>query len=224
MFIRHFWFALFLVGIALGAYRPAVADDLDIDPVIQQTPVWCWAATSEMILKYYGFPNLNPGGNYQCGVVGSVGGVCSANCAACITTGGTSYSIANIIRNYASVAYRFTGYRSYERFSPRATGRLSVGGIIDHIDAGAPVLAGITPSGFRFPSGSGMSQHAVVIVGYEETDDGSIVLTINDPFPYPAFSDPYRAAGGDGDGYGQHWIDYGAFVSRLGYDNSIVFR
>jgi hypothetical protein len=203
--------------------QAARAETLDIEPVVQQTPVWCWAATSEMVLKHYGFPNLNPAGNYQCGVVGSVGGPCWSNCGACITSGGTTYSIANVLRNYARVTLQLTGFRVDEPFEPRAVGRLSPGQIERSIDDDAPVVAGITPAGIRFPPGMGFSQHAVLIVGYEEAEDGGLFLVVNDPYPYPYGVAPYVQAGGASDGPGRFLIRYEAFVQRLGYDNSIVF-
>jgi hypothetical protein len=47
----------------------AAARQLNIAPVLQETPVWCWLASMEMALKHYNVPNLSPGGSYQCGLV-----------------------------------------------------------------------------------------------------------------------------------------------------------
>ncbi|MGI9478490.1 MAG: papain-like cysteine protease family protein [Hyphomicrobiaceae bacterium] len=42
--------------------------------MIQQTSVWCWAATAQMVLEYFDFPDIDPVGNYQCGMVASTAG------------------------------------------------------------------------------------------------------------------------------------------------------
>ena len=122
--LKHFFkptvAALFLAIIA----TESISEQLRIRPVYQQTIVWCWAAVSEMVLRYYGVPNLNPAGNCQCGVVGSLGGVCSANCGACVTAIGSTYQMAGVLRNYQQLAKQYSRQR-FRSFDVRATGRLS---------------------------------------------------------------------------------------------------
>src|SRR5215472_11536546 len=75
---------------------------LYVFPVAQQRPGWCWAASAEMILSYYGVPNLNPVGNYQCAVVAAQGSPCDINCGMpiCLAGGGTAQRIAAVLRQY----------------------------------------------------------------------------------------------------------------------------
>jgi Papain-like cysteine protease AvrRpt2 len=210
----------------LSAIETAQADStLPIDPVIQQTPEWCWAASSQMVLQYLGYPNLNRAGNYQCGVVGAQGGACSANCAFCLGAGGTMYHIAQVINAYTAVAFQYTGYRN-----PTAVmhlgGIMSPQQIIDTIENDSPILAGISPGQIPFPPGLGLSLHAVVIVGYEG-DASNLSVLINDPYPYPIsyFSaPPYIQAGGRMLQLGQYEIPYSTFVNVFHYGNSIAFR
>jgi len=201
--------------------QPACATNLDIDPVAQQTPEWCWAATSEMVLSYYGYPNLNPGGDYQCGVVGAQGGICSANCAMCLNGGGTTQRIALVIRLYTIVAAQLTGYTN-SHFHPVAHGVLSPQQIVASIDNDAPVLAGITPNGIPFPPGLGISQHAVLIVGYEG-DAKALNIILNDPYPYSGVIPPYIQVGGKLLQSGQYEIPYQILVTMFHYGNSITF-
>jgi len=198
------------------------AETIDIDPVIQQASVWCWAATAEMVLKHFGFPSVNPVGNYQCGVVGSLGGVCNINCAACVGRGGPTTNLVPILNNYANIA------DPAQDFTPRHRGRLTKSQIITSIDDDSPVIAGISPSyqGVDFPDGLGMSEHVVVIVGYEDQEDGDLQLIVNDPFPYryTGQPDPYLRNGAELIVDGQYRISYTSFVNSLRYRNSVVFN
>ncbi|MBI1779397.1 MAG: hypothetical protein HYR63_29035 [Proteobacteria bacterium] len=214
---------LVLLGAAICADREqAQAADLGIDPIAQQMPEWCWAAASEMVLSHYGFPNLNPGGNYQCGVVGAQGGPCWANCAWCLNGGGTTQRIAAIIQLYAQLADNMNGFTT-DSFIPRTRGIMSPKQIIASIYDDAPIIAGITPNSVPFPPGMGFSQHAVVIVGCEG-DENSLDLIINDPYPYPLPSIPYVQAGGQMLQPGQYQVSYRTFVRTFHYGNSITFN
>src|SRR4051812_12844522 len=80
---------------------------LNMAPIAQQTQQWCWAASAEMILRYYQLPNLNPGGDYQCGVVGTyyylVSGPshpCVANCFLCQGGASTIWEVQRILNGY----------------------------------------------------------------------------------------------------------------------------
>ncbi len=216
--------AFFLcVVITLADMRPAKATVLHIDPTAQQTPEWCWAAASTMVLVHYHFPNLNQVGNYQCGVVGAQGGPCVVNCGLCLGAGGTTQRIAAVIRTYAVVAAQMTGFTNPD-FNPQTAGILSPDEIIESIDDDAPILAGITPNGIPFPPGLGFSQHAVVIVGYEG-DASRLDVIINDPFPYQmGFPPPYLQAGGQMVRPGQYRLPYLTFVQVFRYGNSITFN
>lgn len=201
----------------------ASARQINIQPTYQQTVVWCWAAVGEMVLKYFQVPNLNPGGNYQCGIVGSLGGVCASNCGACITTIGSTFQMADVLRNYQLLArqYRGAGFRPFDL---RAVGRLSGGQIEGEIDSGNPVIIGISPNGMGAYYPPGMSEHVALVVGYGY-DAGDLWLKINDPMPYGLVGyDPYLAAGGEIDRRGAYWISYDYLVHYLGYKDTIIVR
>ena len=79
------------------------ARTLSIVPIAQQTDLWCWAATAEMVFIYYGLPNINSGGNYQCGIVAAYYGpssACASNCFLCQAGIGTLTNMKNLVNNY----------------------------------------------------------------------------------------------------------------------------
>lgn len=211
-----------VLALALAAPGDVRGDErLPIQPVIQQSPVWCWAAVGEMVLRCFDFPTVNPAGNYQSGIAGSLGGQCSFNCGTCITAIGSAQNLMTVLENYQEVAERFVG-RGGERFSVSDQGPLDPDEIVGAIDEGSPIIAGINPSGsgWRYPSG--MSEHVSLIVGHREGRDG-LTLVVNDPMPYRITPfDPYLRAGGRSNRPGQYLIGYDAFVDLLGYKDTIV--
>jgi hypothetical protein len=215
-----FWFALAVVA---GNFpTPGNAKDLGIQPIAQQAPEWCWAAASEMVLSYYEVPNINPGGNYQCGIVGAQGGMCSMNCGMCLNGGGTTHRVAAVMQFYVRATSIVAGFDAND-LRIRTTGILSPQRIIDTIENDDPIIAGISPNSIPYPPGLGMSQHAVVIVGYEG-DRNSLDVIVNDPYPYPFSTAPYLQVGGQMLQPGQYQVPYRRFVSMLHYGNSITFK
>ncbi|SJZ76447.1 Peptidase_C39 like family protein [Enhydrobacter aerosaccus] len=221
--MRSMLLALGLCFLSISSLvQPTSAKTLDIDPVAQQTPEWCWAAASQMVLSYYNAPNLNPGGNFQCGVVGAQGGMCSYNCGMCLGAGGTTQRIAAVIQAYLMAAQMMTGFND-PGLHISTTGVLSPQEIIDMIDNDAPIIAGISPGSIPYPPGLGFSQHAVVVVGYTGTANALNVI-LNDPYPYPPYAVPYLQAGGQALQPGRYRIPYGLFLSVFHYGNSILFN
>jgi uncharacterized protein YvpB len=100
------------------------------------------------------------------------------------------------------------------------SGRLSFGDITENIDDGNPMIAGISPSGMGRFYPPTMSEHAIVIVGY---DDEAGTVIVNDPYPYPPGADHYTRTGGRMLRRGQYEISYPAFVQVLGYKDTIEF-
>ena len=196
---------------------------LNIRPITQQTIVWCWAAVSEMVLKYYRFPNLNPAGNYQCGIVGSTTPFCSSDCSKCITPIGSAFALSAVIANYQILTDTIIMHHEGRRFNVKVDGRLSPNEIADEIMNGKPIIVGISPSGMGSYYPPGMSEHVALIIGYERTPSAVKVL-VNDPMPYALLHfDPYIHAGGVRSSRpAQYWIDYRAFVNHLSYKDSIV--
>jgi hypothetical protein len=143
---------------------PAVQSrTLPVSYVMQRTPVWCWAATADMVLKYYGVTVD------QCEIVSTylqrnccVGGVGDAFCAV------TARSMADI-----QTALAIGGVRS--GYVPRP---LTFDEIASEINAGRPMIAGYRGS---------FSGHVVVITGF---DRPSSTIVIYDPY-YGVFTVPY---------------------------------
>lgn len=190
--------------------------ELRIRPAYQETVVWCWAAVSEMVFRRYRVPNLNPAGNFQCGIVGSLGGACWNDCRFCITPIGSTFQMAQVLENYQSIANRRV-------FRAVPEPRMSFRQIVREIDQGNPVVAGISPSGMGGFYPDGMSEHVALIVGYDENGGGW--LKVNDPMPYRLLGyDPYSRAGAELDRRGAYWIRYETFARHLGYKDTIRLR
>ena len=231
------WFIQFFVFVASSCLsgcvivddgiQPAVSQNsnsLAITPLAQQTPVWCWAAVSEMVLRHNQLPNLNPGGNYQCGVVAVHFGPtspCWSNCFSCVTTIGSMTQLQTLINGYGRVANQL-GVASRVLSSQVRVSALSWAEVVTEIDASRAVVAGISPTGFSAPN---LSEHVAVVVGYA-INSGVYSLIVNDPFPFndPQFGaapNPYLAAGGVQLKPGQYQIPYGMFVNALKWANTI---
>jgi hypothetical protein len=207
------------------APRPtATSRILDVAPRFQQTPVWCWAASAEMVLSYYGLPNLNGAGNYQCGIVAAMFGprsACWYDCTQCVTGGGSMSNIQALVAGYGRLANQL-GVPSRVLTSSLVFGPLPASTLQAEIDAGRPIIAGISANGFVLPN---ISEHVAVIVGYDFANGRSNVI-VNDPFPYdlPQFAgrtNPYLAAGGRKTGQATYVISLEALVSRLNWGNTI---
>jgi hypothetical protein len=211
-----------LAGVRLGLISSGVgAQQLSIPPTIQQTPVWCWAAVSEMVLRHFGFPTINPGGNYQCGIVALLGPMCSQWCGNCVTPIGSGFALAEVINTYQEVAWQF-GRPEGQHFQARATRRLSIDEIADEIADGRPVAAGISPSGMGGFYPPQMSEHVTLIVGADTDTD---LLLVNDPMPYGVLGyDPYIQLGAQLRGPGRYAVPYAVFAGALGYKDSLVFE
>jgi Peptidase_C39 like family len=205
-----------------NSYQPAQsAKTLNIEPIAQQTEVWCWAAATEMIFKHYSLPNINPGGNYQCGIVAAYYGSnssCWFDCFSCISAIGPMSNAKNLIDGYGVVARNFTNSRvltSSLIFSP-----LPFNEVAREIDSLRPIVAGISPQGYAYPN---ISEHIVAIVGYQIMDGVELVV-VNDPFPYDLFPlspNPYVIAGAARSRPGQYIISYPEFIGRLRWANTI---
>ena len=205
---------VFLLVGTLGT-GSVVADELSIEPVFQQTPVWCWAAVGEMVFRHYGVANINPGNNFQCGIIALLHPICNQNCFNCVVPAGSLATMNNMLTQYPTFASGVTRTRTRLSTRVRRT-RLSLTEVQSEIDAGRPVVAGISPSGYNV---SGMSEHVALIVGYDESE-----LVVNDPFPFDSnffTGDPYESAGGEQLTRGQYKINYRAFANRLQWRETI---
>lgn len=176
---------------------------LAIAPVRQQTQVWCWLAVGEMLFRHYGVANVNPAGNFQCGIIGAIshsGSPCASNCFACVMPSGSNHGTLAMLSNYARVvAGRPVGYSEGGAISPAA--------VVENIDAGRPVMAGTS---YTRRVANSDAEHVTLIVGYEYAQ-GQLWLVVNDPFPYPPGQNPFLSSGGEALKANQYRIPYRNF-------------
>lgn len=212
--------ALLFFALTMSCAKRSAAYELPIQPVYQQTQVWCWAAVAEMVLRYYDWQSINPAGNYQCGIVALLNPICNQNCFACITPIGSTFQLAQVMHYYQQVANQIAYPGDFVEVQPEP--RLSLDDLVGEIDSDAPVLIGISPSGMASFYPPGMSDHVALVVGYDEQTGA---LLVNDPYPYNGIAfNPYMQVGGQQTKLGQYWISYPALVQGLGYKDTLTLR
>lgn len=197
---------------------------IPIIPIAQQTEVWCWAAVSEMVLRHSGLPNLNPGGNYQCGIVAAYFGQfssCWQNCFTCVSTIGGMTKIHKIVNQYGLVSNSL-GVQSRILTSALVFRSLNLIEIAEDIKNNSPIIAGISPTGFALPN---LSQHVALIVGYD-ANGLEPLLVVNDPFPFGMSQfggqpNPYLALGAVQTQPGQYKISLKSFVTNMKWANTV---
>ena len=174
-----------------------------------------------MVLEHYDYDSVNPVGDFQCGVVAMLGGVCNNQCFACRVGIGSLYNLTAVLREYQRVAYYVGMYG--EQFTPQVTERLTPAQVVSEIDEGDPIVAGISPSGMGGFYPPSFGEHVALIVGYEN-GNRTFKVIVNDPFPYAYVGyDPYLAWDAELLEPGQYLIDYDALTYQLGYKDSIIF-
>jgi hypothetical protein len=218
----------FGAAFVFAAISVARADSvLDIGPVRQETPVWCWVAVSEMVMRHYQVANVNPGGDYQCGFIGALAygtnaQVCNLNCSVCTVPAGSAQVLVNAINEYPKRVAAGT-LSEQPRLSASRTGVVSFSAIKTEIDNDRPMIIGITPAGHPIP---GVSQHVVVIRGYRERPAGNEVL-INDPYPYEAAQSPnpyITSANATPREPLAYWVRFDALVPALAWQDTLFIR
>ncbi|MFL6760964.1 MAG: C39 family peptidase [Sphingomicrobium sp.] len=174
---------------------PAQAErtELKVPIVIQQSPAWCWAATSSMALRLVGFPDINPAKNYQCGVVAAAFPECLDDCTKCERSLGTMTSMVGVLDRYRDLAFQMTG--DSPEIRPSYVAYPQWKRITHSLDLSYPVIAGISPD--RRPSNPAEPQHTVLITGYDDNHGGTGEqwVIIRDPYPYQGRRSPYASAG-----------------------------
>jgi hypothetical protein len=215
------WCRLLLIlgAILLPAVTDAQQRTLNIRPVAQSTPVWCWAAVGEMVFRHYDVPTISPAGDYQCGIVGGLGGPCWDDCRRCIIPAGQMTNIAAMIVHYPRLAEQLTGRRTRDLDAVPLAATLSPDEIVAEIDQGRPLVAGISPSGMRYPGG--LAEHVALVVGYRR-GAGDLRLVVNDPYPFAPGNDPYQRAGAKWLQPGQYLIGHSTLVRHLGWNSTIL--
>lgn len=210
-----------VAAITISIAFPAAGRTLPIQPVSQNLSNWCWLAAGEMIFRYYGVPNVNPAGYYQCGIAAAVlGGACVNDCRWCNVGSGTAHTVRDMLELYPRVVSGLLRRRVPQVSADFDTRELTEDEVKEEIDANRPIVAGISPHSGLLPPD--VSEHAVLIVGYEERN-GDLTILINDPFPYQSvgLQDPYTASGGRLVRPGRYAIPYQTLVDDLAWGNTI---
>jgi len=210
------------VGLILALSAPvapimAAEVKLHIPPVFQERPNWCWAAVGEMVFKYYYVPAAHRT-DYQCGIVQSRK-LCTGipNCVECDLPAGDEATMVNMLEQYPLMAtHRGTGGDIALTVQSK-TGSLSEAEVKKELNEGRPIIAKVSPSGFKI---GGISQHMALIVGYDDSS-GALMLTVNDPFPFEDdrflwIANPYQAnMDMSGENNGQYEISFERFRSKI---------
>lgn len=195
--------------------RPGLVESrlLEIPPVFQDTPVWCWLAVGEMIFRYYHVPNANPAGYYQCGVAGMFfGNACYFDCGQCVVTAGDVRRMDHMISEYANNVSDWSDLNL--SISTRLTGtRISESRVRREIDSGRPIVIGISPSGYPYHQ---VSEHVALIVGYKGDK-----FIVNDPYPFRSGQNPYVQSGARQLRRGQYEVTYEKLTDRFQWKETI---
>lgn len=160
----------------------------------QQSPVWCWAASASMALKYLGFPDINEVKNYQCGVVAAAFPECEDDCTQCDVALDKMPSFVTLLQRYRERTNgRPIGVQA--SFRPNYVAYPEFAEIKRSIDLSYPVIGGISLG--TKPNDPALSQHAILITGYDDNHLGTGVpwVAILDPYPYARGESPWARAG-----------------------------
>ena len=218
-----FGVGLFLV--LLIPVSPAMAGEikLHIPPVFQERPSWCWAAVGEMVFKYYYVPATHRT-DYQCGIVQSRK-LCPGipNCVECDIPPSDEATMVNLLEQYPLMATHRGTDGDMALTVQLKTGSLSEAEVKKEINEGRPIIAEVSPSGFKI---DGISQHMALIVGYDDSS-GALMLTVNDPFPFEDdrflwIANPYQPnMDMSGENDGQYEISFERFRSKIKWSQTI---
>ena len=218
--IASIFFILLTIGYPASAERRILGG---IEPVRQETHVWCWLAVGEMVFRHYGIPQVNFMPNsaaYQCGIIGSLSDPrsrhpCSIYCGNCIIPAGNAETMRQMLEIYPVRA----GKPILDATHRLAA--LSMNEIVHEIDAGNPVIIGVSPSG---QPPAFVSEHVALIAGYDiETNH----LLVHDPYPFGSnWSNPYLAAGATPVGSRglSYWVSLQALYTRLQWRETFTLR
>jgi hypothetical protein len=199
------------------------AKTVNIAPVFQQTPEWCWLAVAQMVLSYYNVPSVNQT-SYQCGLVAWFYGptsVCWTNCGACAVPASSINAIDSIYTFFPPFSCQINNVQNIQLTYSNLNTPLDSSTVISEIDGGSPIETGVNPDP---GSSNAPSSHVALIVGYEHGTDGSLMLIVNDPWPYdnfPTMPHPYTMGCGVDDMSGTFEIRYVDFKNALRWKEAI---
>ena len=224
--------------------RPENGKVLNIPPVFQKNPMWCWLTVGQMIFQYYGVPslnpwalirrqppaNLNPDKRYQWGIIAMMYPGCWEHPDSCPLSGGGSWeNVQQMLQKYPPEAGKQAKQQLGPINSTFTSGCLTAAAIKKEIDAGRPIMVGISPGGNPAAEGltvkqTPVAQHVALIIGYQEKD-GKLQVIINDPWPYrlrPRDPNPYLKAGGAQNCDTNYTLGLDDFCKKLGWQGSFI--
>ncbi|MEO6307758.1 MAG: papain-like cysteine protease family protein [Nitrospiraceae bacterium] len=220
-------FGIGLLLVLLAPVIPAMAAEvkLHIPPVFQERPSWCWAAVGEMVFKYYYVPAAHRT-DFQCGIVQGRN-LCTGipNCVECDLPAGDETTAVSMLQQYPVMATRGSATGDIALTVQLKADSLSEAEVKKELDEGRPIIAGVSPSGFKV---DGISQHMALIVGYDDSS-GKLMLTVNDPFPFEDdrflwIANPYQPnMDMSGENTGQYEISFERFRSKIKW-NQTMYR
>jgi Papain-like cysteine protease AvrRpt2 len=218
----------FGVGLCLSLMAPIVPTiagevRLHIPPVFQERPNWCWAAVGEMVFKYYDVPAVHRT-DYQCGIAQTIN-LCTGipNCVTCDLPASDESSMMNMLQQYSLLATRGGVAGDVSLAAQSKAGSLSEEEVKQEINEGRPIIAGVSPSGFKI---DGISQHTALIVGYDDRS-GNLKLIVNDPFPFEDdrflwIGNPYQPnMDMSEDNDGQYEVSFERFRSKIKWKHTM---
>jgi hypothetical protein len=218
-----------LVGFSLwlvlaGPVNPALATEvqLHIPPLFQERPDWCWAAVGEMLFKYYAVPALHQT-DYQCGIAQSRNHCKeNPNCLECNLPAADDAGMVSLLQRYPSAASPAGSGGMITLTARSKVGRLLEQDVKQELDAGRPIMVGLSPSGFKVDEAT---EHMALIVGYKDGSD-DLTLIVNDPFPFEDdrflwIGNPYVRVHASATGDAQYEIGYDRFRGRLKWTHTI---
>jgi hypothetical protein len=217
--------------------RPEKGKVLDIPPLFQRQPMWCWLTVGEMIFKFkkppvaaynpwkpLGLepPPLDPDKLYQWGIMAVVHPQCWLSPNACAAVGGGSWqTLQDMLAKYPPAAGQQNKQNTPGIGCQQKPGCLSADEIKREIDAGRPIIAGITPGARVAPP---VPAHVALIIGYIDNGNGDIDLIVNDPWPYQRLKQtaPYTQFGGSQNCDANYTIDRATFCSKAAWGGSLI--
>jgi len=190
-------FLLLAAVCAAGFADPAFARhrELNVGLITQQSPVWCWAASASMALKYLGFPDINPVRNYQCGVVAAAFPDCEYDCTRCETPLDRMSTFVALLERYRERTKHSRPAARQLSLRPNYVAYPEFDRIKRSINLSYPVIGGVSVG--RRPVNPAEAQHAVLITGYDDDyrGTGERWVVVMDPFPYAGGESPWLHAG-----------------------------
>jgi hypothetical protein len=147
------------------------------------------------------------------------------NCIECELPAGDESTVMNMLQQYPLMATRGGATGDIALTVQLKADSLSEAELKKELNEGRPIIAGVSPSGFKI---DGISKHMALIVGYDDSS-GDLRLTVNDPFPFEDdrflwIGNPYQPnMDMSGENDGQYEVSFERFRSKIKW-NQTMYR